>query len=92
MKRTFVSITSFALALWAGIGVAGADGLSHKATPCVGAEVSSPADYKVFVDKPTGYTYVCTPAGWKFVNAGDRAVREQTAAARADQTSVAARR
>lgn len=86
MKRILVSLSSLALALWAGISLAGGGGISHQATPCVGAEVSAPADYKVFVDKPTGYTYVCTPAGWKFVKARDRAAGDVTAGERADRT------
>ncbi len=70
MKRTFVPILSLAIVLGAGIGLAAADGIGHRATPCVREHVSSPEDYKVFVDEPTGYTFVCTPAGWKFVSAG----------------------
>jgi hypothetical protein len=30
---------------------------------------SSPATYSVFVDQPTGFTFVKMPSGWKFVGA-----------------------
>jgi hypothetical protein len=29
----------------------------------------APAPYSVFVDQPTGYTFVKMPGGWKFVGA-----------------------
>lgn len=92
MKRTFVPILSLAIVLGAGIGLAAADGIGHRATPCVREHVSSPEDYKVFVDEPTGYTFVCTPAGWKFVSAGDRGVREQTSGQRPERAPVVVQR
>ncbi|WP_321795410.1 hypothetical protein [Caballeronia sp. J97] len=30
---------------------------------------ASPAPYSVFVDQPTGFTFVKMPSGWKFVGA-----------------------
>ncbi|SAK81293.1 hypothetical protein AWB79_05311 [Caballeronia hypogeia] len=34
-----------------------------------GEPAASPATYSVFVDQPTGFTFVKMPAGWKFVGA-----------------------
>ncbi|BAO92372.1 hypothetical protein [Caballeronia cordobensis] len=43
------------------------------ATPLVSfaqtAAAASPAPYSVFVDQPTGFTFVKLPSGWKFVGA-----------------------
>ncbi|SAK49910.1 hypothetical protein AWB76_01391 [Caballeronia temeraria] len=33
------------------------------------ATAASPAPYSVFVDQPTGFTFVKLPSGWKFVGA-----------------------
>ena len=33
------------------------------------ATPASPAPYSVFVDRPTGFTFVKMPSGWKFVGA-----------------------
>ncbi|KXV03052.1 hypothetical protein CR51_19100 [Caballeronia megalochromosomata] len=33
------------------------------------ATAASPAPYSVFVDQPTGFTFVKMPSGWKFVGA-----------------------
>jgi hypothetical protein len=33
------------------------------------APAASPAPYSVFVDQPTGFTFVKLPGGWKFVGA-----------------------
>jgi hypothetical protein len=33
------------------------------------AQAASPAPYSVFVDQPTGFTFVKLPSGWKFVGA-----------------------
>jgi len=33
------------------------------------AQAASPAPYSVFVDQPTGFTFVKLPGGWKFVGA-----------------------
>ena len=33
------------------------------------APAASPAPYSVFVDQPTGFTFVKLPSGWKFVGA-----------------------
>ena len=33
------------------------------------ATPASPAPYSVFVDQPTGFTFVKLPSGWKFVGA-----------------------
>lgn len=39
---------------------------SYQATPCKLRESARPGDYRVFVDRPTGFAFVCTPAGWVF--------------------------
>lgn len=33
------------------------------------AQAAAPAPYSVFVDQPTGFTFVKLPSGWKFVGA-----------------------
>lgn len=35
-------------------------------------QAASPAPYSVFVDQPTGFTFVKMPSGWKFVGAVSR--------------------
>jgi hypothetical protein len=73
MNKAIVSISSLVMALWASSSLpAGPAGISYQATPCLKAQVSSPRDYKVFIDKPTGFAFVCTPVGWTFVGAGAR--------------------
>lgn len=39
---------------------------SYQATPCNPNARARPADFKVFIDRPTGYAFVCTPGGWVF--------------------------
>ena len=74
MGKTFISILSFVLALWAGSLSAAPEGVGYQATPCIKAHVSAPEDFKVFIDKSTNFAFVCTPAGWRFVGkAGSKA-------------------
>ena len=40
--------------------------VSHAQTPSPAASHDSAPSYAVFVDQPTGYTFVKLPAGWKF--------------------------
>ena len=42
---------------------------SHAQTPAPAASHDSAPTYAVFVDQPTGYTFVKLPAGWKFAGA-----------------------
>jgi len=77
MTKAIVSISSLVLAIWAGSGLSRAEGISYQATPCLKAQVSSPDDYKVFIDKPTGFAFVCTPVGWTFVGAGSHPRHDQ---------------
>lgn len=39
------------------------------AAPAFAENNGTPAPYSVFVDQPTGYTFVKLPGGWKFVGA-----------------------
>jgi hypothetical protein len=42
---------------------------THAQTPAPAASHDSAPTYAVFVDQPTGYTFVKLPAGWKFAGA-----------------------
>jgi hypothetical protein len=42
---------------------------SHAQTPAPAASHDSAPTYAVFVDQPTGYTFVKLPTGWKFAGA-----------------------
>jgi len=74
MTNITVQALWFVLVLFAGNGfTAPPDGSNDKATPCLREGVSLPQDYRVFIDRPTGFAFVCTPGGWTFVgNAGPR--------------------
>ncbi len=49
------------------------------ATPAHAGDRSfAPDDFQVFIDRPTGFSYVRTPGGWKFVRKLD-AVQVQAA-------------
>jgi hypothetical protein len=90
--RTIGSISALALALAAGSSLAAGEGISYQATPCAGAQVSSPGDYRVFIDKPTGFAFVCTPAGWKFARATAASTREEPVAQHPQPTPVMVQR
>ena len=68
MTNTSVQVLWLVLVLFAGNGVtAHPDGAKDKASSCLGDEVSLPKDYRVFIDRPTGFAFVCRPEGWTFV-------------------------
>jgi hypothetical protein len=61
--------------------------LGASAAPAPSA--AQPADYKVFIDAPTGYAFVKTPARWVFVRKIDATrIAETSAAARVEKADA----
>lgn len=75
MGKTIISLSSFVLALWAGSLSATPEGVGYRATPCIKEHISTPEDFKVFIDKSTNFAFVCTPAGWRFAGKAEPKVR-----------------
>lgn len=67
----FAAVFSIVPAAWAADGQQSAQDVTVKAAK----EPAAPATYDVFIDGVTGYAFVRTPYGWKFV----RSLRDEAA-------------
>ena len=67
----FAAALAIAPAAWAD----DAQGAAQESAEPARAEPAAPATYDVFIDGVTGYAFVRTPYGWKFV----RSLREEPA-------------
>lgn len=54
-------------------------------------DAGKPEDYKVFIDAPTGYAFVKTPARWVFVRKVESGRIAETSATRTVEKAEAAR-